>query len=128
LGGGNSLQVHSDGEVDETIPTTSTSAPPIISSKPSSDSFPGSGSVRVARRRRAPRGVVCHSVGEGLTDRSNVDPLRTVQESNNSSDGYSAGQNRTVFQIFYLSIFAHIYFVIIIIVIVIIISLALLPH
>lgn len=196
--GGSALQVHSDGEVDETIPTTSTSAPPIISSKPSSDSFPGSDHkpqhilwmkcpnfafevsdersftksdltdasqdsrlssfsssemcvlapvvrreskfsrqeaastslfaeqrsrvplktsishdeqhsacnpdcevpVRVARRQRAPRGAVCRSVGEELTDSSNVDPLRTVQESNTSSDGYSAGQNRTVCQMF----------------------------
>ena len=40
--GGNAPLVHSDGEVDETIPTTTTSAPPVISSKPFSDSFHGS--------------------------------------------------------------------------------------
>lgn len=198
--GGNAPQVHSDGEVDETIPTTSTSAPPVISSKPSSDSFPSSdhkpkhivwrkhpdfafdmsdgGSftkpdltdmsrdsrlsstsssemcilapvvrretklsrqeaastslfaeqrsrtplktsishderhsacnpdpkvpVRMARRQRAPREAVCRSVGEELTDSSSVDPLRTIRESNTSSDGYSAGQNRTVCQILLL--------------------------
>lgn len=201
--GGNAPQVHSDGEVDETIPTASTSAPPFISSKPCSGSFPGSdhkpqhivwrkcpdfafdmsdgGSfatsdltdvsrdsrlssissvemcvlapvvrrdsklshheaastslfaeqwsrtplktsishderhsacnpdpevpVRMARRQRAPQEVVCHSVGEELTDSSSVDPLRTIQETNTSSDGYSAGQNRTVCQI--LLLFMH---------------------
>lgn len=203
--GGSAPQVHSDGEVDETIPTTSTSAPPVISSKPSSDLFPGSdhepqhivwrkcpdfafdmndggsftksdltdvsrdsrlssvsGSemcvlapvirresklsrqeaastslfaeqwgrtplktsishderhstcnpdpevpVRMARRQRAPREAVCRSVGEELTDSSSVDPLRTIQETNTSSDGYSAGQNRTVCQI--LLLFMHLF-------------------
>lgn len=203
--GGNAPQVHSDGEVDETIPTTSTSDPPVISSKPSSDLFPGSdhkpqhivwrkcpdfafdvsdgGSftksdltdvsrdsrlcgisssemcvlapvvrresklsrqeaastslfaehwsrtplktsvshderhsacnpdpevpVRMARRQRAPREAVCRSVGDELTDSSSVDPLKTIQETNTSSDGYSAGQNRTVCQI--LLLFMHFY-------------------
>jgi hypothetical protein len=198
--GGNAPLVHSDGEVDETIPTTTTSAPPVISSKPFSDSFHGSdhkpqhivwrkrpdfafdvsdgGSftksdlmdmsrdsrlsstsssemcvlapvvrrdsklsrqeaasmslfaeqrsrtplkasishderhsacnpdpevpVRMARRQRAPREVVCRSVGEELTDTSSVDPLGTIRESNTSSDGYSAGENRTVCQILLL--------------------------
>jgi len=61
--------------------------------------------VRMARRQRTPREVVCRSVGEELTDRSSVDPLRTIQETNTSSDGYSAGQNRTVCQI--LLLFMH---------------------
>ena len=58
--------------------------------------------VRMARRQRAPREAVCRSVGEELTDSSSVDPLRTIRESNTSSDGYSAGQNRTVCQILLL--------------------------
>jgi len=69
--------------------------------------------VRMARRQRAPREEVCRSVGEELTDSSSVDPLRTIQETNTSSDGYSAGQNRTVCQIpflfmhFYTYLFCH---------------------
>ncbi|XP_023707934.1 unconventional myosin-IXa isoform X6 [Cryptotermes secundus] len=201
--GGTAPQVHSDGEVDETIPTTTRSAPTIISSAPSNESFSGSdhksvhsvwrkrpdltfdlsdGSslrksvatdltdashdsrlsstlssemcivappvrresklsrqeaasaflfaeqrsrtplktsvshderhslrnpdpeipVRMTRRQRAPREVVCRSVGEELTDTSNVDPtgnplfLGTIRESNISSDGSSAGENRTI--------------------------------
>lgn len=202
--GANAPQLYSDGEVDESIPTTTTSAPPVISSKPSSDSLPGSdhkpqhivwrkrpdfafdvsdgGSitksdladmsrdsrlsstsssemcvlapvvrresklnrqeaasvslfaeqrsrtplktsishderhsaripdpevpVRMARRQRAPREAVCRSVGEELTDTSSVDPLGTIRESNTSSDGYSAGESRTVCQIL-LSIYAY---------------------
>lgn len=58
--------------------------------------------VRMTRRQRAPREVVCRSVGEELTDNSSVDPagnplfLGTIRESNIPSDGNSAGENRTV--------------------------------
>lgn len=189
--------MHSDGEVDETIPTTTRSAPPVICAKPTSDSFPGSDHkpqhivwrkrpdfacdvsdgglftksdstetsrdsvlsstssseicvlapvvrresklsrqeaasaslfaeqrsrtplktsishderhsarnpdpevpVRMARRQRAPREAVCRSVGEELIDSSSVDPLGTIRESNTPSDGYSAGENRSVCKI-----------------------------
>jgi hypothetical protein len=40
--GGIAPLVHSDGEVEETNPTTTRSAPPVISSVPSSESFAGS--------------------------------------------------------------------------------------
>jgi hypothetical protein len=65
--------------------------------------------VRMTRRQKAPREVVCRSVGEELTDSSSVDPagnplfLGTIRETNLSSDGNSAGENRTVY--FYLRIF-----------------------
>jgi hypothetical protein len=58
--------------------------------------------VRMTRRQRAPREVVCRSVGEELTDNTSVDPavnplfLGTIRETNLSSDGNSAGENRTV--------------------------------
>jgi hypothetical protein len=203
--GGTAPQVHSDGEVDETNPAVSRSAPTIISSTPSNESLTGSdhksvhsvwrrrpnlivdvsdggsirkpvvtgstdtsrdsrlGStsssemcilaptvrresklsrqeaaclfteqrsrtplktsvshderhslhnpdpevpVRMTRRQRAPREVVCRSVGEELTDSSGVDPagnplfLGTIRETNLSSDGNSAGENRTVCEAF----------------------------
>jgi hypothetical protein len=204
--GGIASLVHSDGEVDETNPTTTRSAPPIISSTPSSESFAGSdhkpehivwrkrpdfafdvsdgGSlrksivtdstdtsrdsrlsstsssemcilapvvrresklshqeaasaflfaeqrsrtplktsishdeqhslrnpdpevpVRMARRQRTTREMLCRSVGEELTDSATVDPasnpvfLGTIRESSISSDGNSAGENRTVCRI-----------------------------
>lgn len=62
--------------------------------------------VRMTRRQRAPREVVCRSVGEELTDSSSIDPtgnalfLGTIRESNISSDGNLAGENRTVCQTF----------------------------
>jgi hypothetical protein len=57
---------------------------------------------------------VCRSVGEELTDNSTVDPagnplfLGTIRESNISSDGNSAGENRTVCETF---IFIYLFFV-----------------
>ncbi|XP_021933704.1 unconventional myosin-IXa-like isoform X3 [Zootermopsis nevadensis] len=200
--GGIAPLVHSDGEVDETNSTTSKSAPPVITSTPSSDSFAGSdhrqehivwrkrpdfafdvsdgGSsrksivtdstdtsqdsrlsstsssemcflapvvrresklshqeaaaaflfaeqrnrtlktsishdeqrslhnpdpevpVRMARRQRSTREILCRSVGEELTDNASADPasnpvfLGTIRESSISSDGNSAGENRTM--------------------------------
>lgn len=70
--------------------------------------------VRMTRRQRAPRELVCRSVGEELTDNSTVDPagnplfLGTIRESNISSDGNSAGENRTVCETF---IFIYLFFV-----------------
>jgi len=66
--------------------------------------------VRIARRQRAPREVVCRSVGEEITDTSSVDLagntlfLGTIRESNISSDGNSAGENRAVRQNHFFSI------------------------
>ncbi|PSN45275.1 hypothetical protein C0J52_10353 [Blattella germanica] len=51
--------------------------------------------VRI-RRPRAPREVICRSVGEEMTDSSTLDPtfLGTIRESHISSDGSTAVDNR----------------------------------
>ena len=55
--------------------------------------------IRIARRSRGPREVICRSVGEEMTDNSNVGLpfLGTIRESNiTAADVSSAGDNRAV--------------------------------